>query len=241
MACVPAFARGKGKVTVKRAIVLAVFASVLAVSMSTPALAHHDGSLGVFPPDSSPYGTTYPEWLGAYMIWSQETPWPENPLFDPSSPRNCDLQPGGDVVFLGGGGGDCSVPAGAALAFSPALAWFECSTAEGLGETWRELRTCAREHFAANINPDLYHQKVLIDGERLVHQRQWVRHSPGEIVDFPKENIWDVDAGPSRSLTKGFLFILEPLDPGEHRIVVIAKDEVVGNFRWVWKLHVGED
>ena len=142
----------------KRAIVLAVFASVLAVSMSTPALAHHDGSLGVFPPDSSPYGTTYPEWLGAYMIWSQETPWPENPLFDPSSPRNCDLQPGGDVVFLGGGGGDCSVPAGAALAFSPALAWFECSTAEGLGETWRELRTCAREHFAANINPDLYHR-----------------------------------------------------------------------------------
>ncbi len=222
----------------RRAIALAVFASLWAVSSSAPALAHHDGSLGVFPPDASPYGMTYPEWNGAYNIWVQEIPVPENPLFDPSSPRNCELQPGGDVVFLGGQGADCSVPADAALAFTPALGGFECSTAEGLGETWRELRTCAREHFAAEINPDLYHQTVRIDGERLVHQRQWVSHTPGEIVDFPKDNIWGVEPGLSRSLTKGFLFILEPLDPGEHRIVVIANDEVVGDFRWVWKLHV---
>ncbi len=185
-----------------------------------------------------PYGTTYPQWQGAYQIWLNEIPAPENPLFDPLSPRNCELQPGGDIVFLGGIGADCSVSSDVALALSPALGFFECSTAEGLGETWRELRTCARENFAANINPDLYHQKVRIDGERLVHQRRWVSHTPGEIIDFPDENIWGAEPGPSRSLTKGFLFILEPLEPGEHRIVVIANDEVVGDFRWVWKLHV---
>jgi hypothetical protein len=224
-----------------KALMATIVVATWVVAGTGSALAHHDGSLGVFPPDSSPYGMTYPEWQGAYQIWLNEIPAPVNPLFEPSSRRNCELQPGGDVVFLGGTGADCTIPAGAAVAFSPALGFFECSTAEGVGETWGELRTCAREHFAAEINPDLYHQKVLIDGERLVHQRQWVAHTPGEIIDFPRNNIWGAEPGPSRSITKGFLFIVEPLDPGNHRIVVIARDEVVGNFRWVWRLRVVDD
>ena len=222
----------------RKILAVACAALLMTVLGGDAVLAHHDGSLGLFPPDSLPYGMTYPEWQGAYQIWLNEIPAPENPNVDPSSARNCELQPGGDVVFLGGWGADCTIPEGAAVAFSPGLGFFECSTAEGLGETWRELRTCARENFAALLGPDVYHQRVRIDGERLVHQRQWVSHTPGEIIDFPEENLWGAEPGPSRSLTKGFLFILEPLDEGTHRIVWRLQHDVAGEFRAVWKLHV---
>ena len=52
---------------------------------------------------------------------------------------------------------------------------------------------------------------------------------------------WDGEPGPSRSVTKGFMFILRPLDEGAHRVVVNIVDDVLGEFRWVWKLEVIED
>lgn len=231
---------GRGFVTVRKTLAVALVSVLWTVLGGGAAIANHDGSLGVFPPDASPYGKTYAQWQGAYQIWLNEIPAPENPLVDPLTARNCEVQPGGDITFLGGAGADCSVPAGTALAFSPALGFWECSTAEGLGETWQELRTCARENFAFDLDPAKYHQKLRIDGDRLVHQRRWVSHTPGEIIDFPEDNLWGAEPGPSRSITKGFLFILEPLDAGEHRIVVVVQDEALGDFRWVWKLHVEE-
>ena len=66
-------------------------------------------------------------------------------------------------------------------------------------------------------------------------------HPPGEIIDFPEDNIWDGEPGPSTSVTTGFMFILRPLDEGAHRVVVNIVDDVLGEFRWVWKLEVIED
>ena len=42
-------------------------------------------------------------------------------------------------------------------------------------------------------------------------------------------------------MTTGFMFILRPLDEGAHRVVVNIVDDVLGEFRWVWKLEVIED
>ena len=216
--------------------------AAIAVAICVPAWAGEPGGAAfLYPGDSEPFGMSYAEWQGAYQIWLTEIPSPENPILDPASPRNCEEQPSGDIAFLGPVGSDCVVSDDVALALSPALGFWECSTAEGLGETFAELRHCARGNFAVDMDPTTYHQTVRIDGQRLLRQRRWVSTTPGEIIDFPEDNIWGGEPGPSRSVTKGFLFILRPLDEGAHRIVVDIVDDVLGEFRWVYKLEVVED
>jgi len=228
-----------------RKVLVPLAAAALAISLGAPASADHAGGAGLaarklYPPSAEPFGSSQAEWLGAYITWLLEIPTPKNPLVHPDSPLNCAEQRGGRVVFLGTQGADCTVSKDAALVFTPG-AW-ECSAAEGLGDTWAKLRACARDNFDHDFGPELYHQSVYIDGKRLRHQRDWVVRSPGELIDLPDDNLVGAEPGPTESVTKGFLFILRPLDEGRHRIVVDAVDEVFGEFHWVWKLHVvGDD
>jgi hypothetical protein len=223
----------------KRAIVTIV-AGMLSLALALPASAVTANHL-LFPPDAVAHGKTLAEWQAAYQIWLNEIPTPVNPNHDPLSPLNCALQPR-NVVFLGGIGADCTIPAGAAVAFTPGLGYWECSTAEGLGETFPELRRCARGNFARDLGADVYHQRIVIDGDRLQHQRSWVVITPGETIDFPTDNIWGAVPGPSKSVTKGFMFLLRPLREGTHRIRWFLHHDVFGDFQAVWKLRVvGDD
>ena len=212
---------------------LATIALLVPVVLATPAFAV---TPSVYPPDASPLGMTYSEWEGSYMSWMLEIPRGRNPITHPDSPKNCGLVDG--MVFLGAAGANCDVPTGTPVAFTLEYGFWECSTAEGLGETYRQLRRCATGRFWRDINPSSYQQRVLIDGVELTKNRRWIFLTPGEMVDFPKNNIWHVAPGPSKSVTKGFFFILEPLDAGLHTIRVRARDVVLGKFLYVFKLHV---
>lgn len=216
-----------------------VIAVVLCLAFALPASAQ-DANHFLFPPDSSPRGKTLAEWQAAYQIWANEIPTPVNPRTDPLSPLNCAPQPRG-VVFLGGFGADCTISDDAVIAFTPGLAFWECSTGEGLGETFRELRMCARDNFARDLGPDVYHQRILIDGQRLRYQRRWVTVTAGEIIDFPEDNVWGAVPGPSRSVTKGFMFVLRPLDEGRHRIKWVLHHDVFGDFEALWRIRVRDD
>jgi hypothetical protein len=44
--------------------------------------------------------------------------------------------------------------------------------------------------------------------------------------------------GLSKSVTKGFMFLLKPLSPGDHRIEWVLHHDVFGDFGAVWDLHV---
>lgn len=189
----------------------------------------------VFAPSAHPYGKTYARWFSRYMVWLQEIPVSSNPLVDPNSPRNCESR--GRLVFIAppGTGDGCSIPDGKAIAFTPI--GHECSTAEGNGETFRELRRCAIEGFAGFAGPDVLSLTLRIDGEKVTHPRRWVILTPGEIVDFPDDNIWGAPGGPSRSLTKGFFFIIKPLAEGRHRIRVHVSDEL-GEFDILYQVRV---
>lgn len=220
--------------------------AAVAVSMGVPAAAGGgggDAAKKLYPPDAEPFGWSYAEWQGVYQIWLNEIPAPENPIVDPASPLNCAEQRGGKVVFLGPAGANCTVSDEAALAVTSVFGFWECSTAEGLGDTWAELRSCARNNFARDLDPDIFHQSVYIDGKRLRHQRDWVDLTPGEIIDFPDPNIWNAEPGLSKSVTKGFLFILRPLSEGRHRIVIDVLADVISSteFHFVWKLHVVDE
>jgi hypothetical protein len=220
---------------VRRILTVAVAATCV---LGIVAPAHAEGARHLlFPPDSSPYGKTLAQWEAAYQIWANEIPTGQNPRTDPSSPRNCEVQ-ADSVVFLGGFGADCTIPEGLGVAFTPALGFWECSTGEGFGDTYRELRRCAWHHFGRVLDPSVYHQRIWIDGHRLRHQRHWVTLTAGEIVDFPKHNIWGADPGPSKSVTKGFMFVLRPLSEGQHRIRWVLHHETFGDTSAVWDLDV---
>ena len=188
----------------------------------------------IFPPSSHPFGMSYPEWEGAYQIWLNEIPTPQNPLVDPSSSRNCEVD--GPVVFLGPSGADCRVPEGKALVLGGA-SW-ECSTAEGLGMTFEALRRCATENFARDLGRDVVSFTLRIDGKRVSHPRRWTFVTQGEIITFPEDNIWGAVAGPSKSVTKGILWILRPLHGGQHTVRIHVVADQVGAFDFIWRLRV---
>jgi hypothetical protein len=208
----------------------------LAIGWSGSAIAGDDGEQDrrIFPPSSRPFGMSYAEWEGAYQIWYNEIPTPENPLADPASPRNCEVD--GPVVFIGANGADCRVPEGKAIVLSDGF--WECSTAEGLGTTFRALRRCAIDNFAKDLGRDALSLTLRIDGERVAHPREWTFLSPGEIITFPDDNLWGAAAGPTKSVTKGILWILRPLHEGRHTIRIHAVGVVAGTFDIIWRIRV---
>ncbi len=117
-----------------------------------------------------------------------------------------------------GSGDACTARAGQAFVFG-GPGW-ECSTAEGLGDTFQELRACAVDNFAIDFGPPGFRVTVRVDGRLVRAPWKWVFVSQGRIIDFPEDNIWGAVPGPSKSVSKGYLFILRPLDTGHHRIVM---------------------
>jgi hypothetical protein len=195
-----------------------------------------DGEPRIFPPSAEPRGQSYPEWFSAYMVWLQEIPVPTNPIVDPTSARNCEIH--GPAVFLGPNGANCRVPEHTILMLTP-VGW-ECSTAEGLGETFRALRRCAVENFARDYGPDIMSVKLWIDGHRVQEPRRWIFLTPGEVVDLPENNIWGVPGGRTKSVTYGFFYVLRPFEEeGQHRIrfrTIFAEGEPLPDL--VWRVRV---
>lgn len=187
-------------------------------------------------PDAIRHGMTYPEWAGAYQIWIEEIPAAKNPLADPSSPRNCERQPG-NVVFVGASGADCAIPSGSWVGLT--TYFWECSTAEGLGDTFAELRACAEDNAAHDFGPQVAHTILKIDGAKVNHPRRWTFTTPGEIIHFPKNNLWGVEAGPTKSVTAGTMYLFRPLPDGTHHIRLHVNDDVIGEFNIDYVLHVG--
>ncbi len=219
----------------KRAL-LGVVCLALLVVPATSVSAHPHLGDRVFPPLSRPYGMTYPEWFSGYQVWWNSIPTPVNPAIDPEAPRNCASR--GPVVFGGpfGSGDGCRARAGQAFAFG-GPGW-ECSTAEGLGDTFHELRTCAIENYDIDFAPPAFRTTLRIDGELVRQPRRWTFVTPGEIIDFPEDNIWGAVPGPSKSVSKGVFYIVRPMAVGRHRIVMRVFIEGEYAFAVVWKVKV---
>ena len=219
----------------RTSIGLAVGLLVATVLGSTPASASGGGGL-VAQPNAVRHGMTYAEWEAAYQVWFEEIPLDENPLAHPDSPRNCELQPG-NTVFVGASGADCAIPSGAWIGLS--TYYWECSTAEGLGDTYRELRRCAEDNFSRDFGSAVSHTILKIDGAKVRHPRRWTFTTPGEIIDFPENNLWGADPGPTKSVTEGTMYLVRPLGDGTHHIRLHVNSAQFGEFNIDYVLHVG--
>lgn len=218
-----------------RPLVVASFV-VLSVLSAPVALGDNSADARLFSPHSEPYGRPYAEWFAEFQEWYNEIPTPVNPLIESDSPHNCDVEDG-KVVFLGAET-SCKVPEHKAVAF--AGGFWECSTAEGLGDTYAELRRCAVQNFEKDFDPDVHQFKIWIDGEVLRHPRRWavVTPIPADLIDFPEDNIWGAEPGPSKSVSKGFFYILRPLPEGTHTIRAEVHDDTFGDVTFTYKLRV---
>ena len=108
-----------------------------------------------------PGGESLRTWSTRNYQWFQEVPGPLDLGTDPDSPANCDVRRG--AVFFGpaGTGDDCVVPVGAPIVLAY-LGW-SCSTAEGNGRTFGELRRCSQEAWRTELGDVRITQ--VIDGD----------------------------------------------------------------------------
>jgi hypothetical protein len=222
-----------------RALKRLTIACLVALSLIPISAAHADqvGDRRLFSPHSRPYGRAYAEWFAEYQEWLNEIPTPVNPVTNPASPKNCDVEDG-RVTFIVAGA-DCKVPEHKAVAFSDAF--WECSTAEGLGDTYPELRACAVDGFATDFGRDVLKFTIRVDGRPIPRPRRWtvLTPIPSDLIDFPEDNIWGAEPGPSKSVTRGFFYILRPLPEGAHTITADVHHETFGDFTLTYEIRVG--
>ena len=204
-------------------------ALVMTATLALPAQAGGGAAL-LYAPTEEVNGMALAEHLGAWQVWINSIPKQINPTRHPNNDQNCTLHNG--VIFLASNDRDwsCDVPANTPVGFTAPLATWECSTAEGHGETWEELIRKCKGLFYRDISRRTFNVVLTIDGQLVRGDRRWVVTTAGEIIDFPENNMWGVEPGPSNSASKGFFFILRGLSAGTHTISAVGIDSVYGTF-----------
>jgi hypothetical protein len=194
-----------------------LIAGMIAVAIAVPAsAASPNAGRGFLPAQARVHGMTLAEIAGAWDLWAFGSPAESNPLLanrceaSPSDPRIWFLPVslGGDYEI------ECDVPVGAFLVLTPG--GYECSTAEGNGETAEELEACVDANFA-----NLTFLEVALDGRPASNLERYIVTSP--LVQLPGPNLLGED--PTPSMLKSYFMIIAPLSPGEH--TVRAFDEFV--------------
>lgn len=176
-------------------------------------------AIGLFAPDSSPFGMTYGEWTVRWWQWCLSQPKFTNPASDRKrtdrNAANNQIYP--DVWFLAGttdgyAERECTVPKGNAI-LCPIIN-FEISTTEEPNlKTDNELLGRVRTEI-----DKIEKLNVTIDGVNLPGLKKFrVESHPFDIM-FPQDNIWGVKAGPTRSAGDGYWLFLKPLLLGNHQI-----------------------
>jgi hypothetical protein len=168
----------------------------------------------LFTLESTPFGTPYNEWTSMWWKWLISIPLSESPAAD-STGQYCAKNQTGPVWFLAGtfqglAVRTCEIPADKGIFFPVFNA--ECSFAEYPNlKSDSELSQCAGEA----IDPVTVVQ-ASIDGVEIQNISR-VQSLPFNVT-FPVENIFGVQAGPTRAVSDGFWIFLQPLSPGNHEI-----------------------
>jgi hypothetical protein len=174
------------------------------------------GSLGVFPPDSKPYGLTYGEWTAKWWQWAFSMPEALNPLIDVTG-ENCANNQAGPVWFLAGTGGgavtrECTIPSDKGILIAVINVACDSATEPTL-HTEAELRSCAKADQDTVIG-----KEIIVDGVNIDNLDSYRFESPLFNLTFPENNIAGVAPQTAKAVSDGFWILLEPLSPGMHEI-----------------------
>jgi hypothetical protein len=174
------------------------------------------GSVGVFPPDSRPYGLTYSEWTAKWWQWVFSMPESINPTIDDTG-RNCANNQSGPVWFLAGTGGglvtrECTIPSDKGILI-PIINVVCDSATEPALDTEAELRACAQDDQDTVIG-----KEITVDGRSVGNLDSYRFQTSVFNLTFPENNIAGVTPQTAKALSDGFWILLEPLSPGMHEV-----------------------
>jgi hypothetical protein len=221
---------------------------VLAVPLSGPASA---AGSPVYPEGANPLGKSYREWSSIYAEWELEIPRGQHPYIRPDSPRNCEVVQGMAMLGASGTGPDgCTVPEGVPIMSMPV--GFECSQAEGDGNTFRKLRRCATRGWSGLFDPGglgIKAFRLTIDGQRIPHRGDRFQFlTTRTVAELPENNIiefWlggntDIPAQTTKQMSKVVSHIIRPLREGWHRIRFVVDFREGQNYVINWRVRVVE-
>jgi hypothetical protein len=167
-----------------------------------------------------PFGKSWEKWAALWCNWMFSIPKKKNPSLDETG-KYCSInQNDENVWFLTGTFGNiivpvkrkCTIPARKAI-FFPILV--KEDSLEEDSDLKTELELIKRSRDATNR---LIQMEAAIDGE-IVDQLESYR-AQSEVFDlvFPKDNVYDVKPGLTRSVCDGYWLFIKPLEIGKHDI-----------------------
>jgi hypothetical protein len=176
-------------------------------------------------------GLTYGQWSEAWWDWAALFPAQINPLSDATGQR-CGVGQSGPVWFLAGVAfpasspvtRDCSIPGGKALLIPVVNA--ECSSmpSDLCGSTTNYATLLANEA------PLLVGAggTVSVDGATLAAPVHAISPPPAFSIFWGPGNPFGNSTGLAASVADGFWYLLRPLTPGKHTVVIHGTAPAVG-------------
>jgi hypothetical protein len=198
-----------------------VISALCILSPISVAAAAANNSVGIFTPDSKPYGLTFQDHIKNFWKWVISLPEGKSPWHDQTG-ANCangQLGTNSPVFYLSGDGGGtayrtCKVPAGKGL-FIP-VSPMEVSDKESPNSSIDQLSQISKQDQDSVIG---LHLKIGDKDYNYQDLLKYRTHTDAFNVVFPDNGIFGVmHGGPSKAVADGFYIITEPLPKGTYTI-----------------------
>ena len=169
--------------------------------------------------EEHPFGKSWQEWAASWCKWMLSIPKKKNPSLDRTG-KYCSInQDNHNVWFLTGTFGNiapikrkCIMPSGKAI-FFPVLVKEDSLAEDSDLKTEADLINRCEQATNRLINIE-----VSIDDQRMDHLQNYrVRSKVFDLI-FPKENVYNVRPGLTRSVCDGYWLFIRPLQVGNHSI-----------------------
>jgi hypothetical protein len=192
-----------------RASLALPLALVLVLALAAPVASVGHSGAAVYPPNARPNGLSLSDLAILWGHWSWQAA-DTNPLLNP----RCEYSGVGQIwlapVSIGGEFEvDCTLPAGAKLLITPG--GYECSTAEGNGETLAELTECANTNISFICCVEAW-----VDGVAVENIDRYLLTTPGQVLEGP--NLFGEED--TLSVERGWFILVRPMSVGEHVVVI---------------------
>lgn len=171
-----------------------------------------DESTRIVIDDTEIAGSSRSDLLRDFVANIMGTPIDTNMLADAN---NCDMGRSTDDVYFaptwgapGESTASCTMKAGQTLFLSPVAAFCFESAGDAADEA------CLAEAF------NLTSAEVLIDGEPVDDLASSLVQFDAQDIEVSENNIAEVEAGPTKTIGKGYVVMVENMEPGDHEIVL---------------------
>jgi hypothetical protein len=209
-------------------LLVSVVIILTSISLSSVSYAQENKSR-IFLPDSSPYGTSFSEWIGKWWQWYTSVPKTESPNYpdfpghvakidcavrqDPSSPVFFLFTP---LVDEPSAERTCDVPMEKAILI-PIISG-EADT----GDPEQTDKSKSGMIQSARSGNDYAAISVKLDGTKLSFNEDAKLRAVSDFfnITLPEHNIWEEKEVPGtyKGITEGYFLFLNPLPPGNHTL-----------------------